>query len=219
MFAPFTDEYKLIVQRDRDGGDSCQRTPMIHYGHYLIGKADFQEFLAGVRNIEIRPGIYIRHPINYNQENDLSRDQETPLVPMLGAAGQKEKVKELLKRHIERRGLYQNGDLPTLATIGSYIRALEVGYLYPLLMVTDLGLLVQSAIERVKVLITPNDVSDALNHTVLLLQAQRLMPTPISYLARKLYKPVAQWQFNHYFRPETGAPPVHLLYRPLIEAM
>ncbi len=111
-------------------------------------------------------------------------------------------------------------------TFATYIRAFRNRKLYPALLVLDLFLLLNSLIRIikppiVKKLYNKNDTSDDLNHIVLLLQAKLYLPTPISWLSRRLYDTFrsggAQAALDSYFREENHGPPINELAAPILK--
>lgn len=249
------DQYGLIVQADGDGGDTCQRTGMYWFGRFLLdGKALEQtarEFLAEAAQLEISPGVLVRHPHQQNfvpgetfrsDPKRTSRDQQDPLVVALGALEpDRAMLTRIFRAHAKRFFKYQNADIANPSTFGIYIRAFRKWWLWPLLLVTDLGFLFGSL--AVWTQTNPDDVDD-LNNVVRLSQAWAVMPTPVSWLARRLY---AKWrpktygsyvgeyqergqtykypgESNHiqgslvwYFRPQAlGNPEIAETYRPVV---
>jgi len=182
------DQYGFIVQADGDGGDSAQRTGFVQAALFLQGKV--MTLLTKWRRHEIAPELCVRHPHQEGFRSDpkhMSRDQTDPLVIAAGLYGDLRWVRRMLLAQVRRLGKYQNKDWTNLQTVGLYIRALRYWQLWPLLCVVDLGLLSNAFIILVKGLRNP-DHSDDNNHILRLAQAQRVLPTPISWLARKLYK-------------------------------
>lgn len=226
MPGDFTVKYDnngLIVQADLDGGDTAGREG--DYWFYQGLKKDPQvnptEFDRVLKLLQVRPGVFIRNPIRYNDPKDFSRDQQTSIILALGEMEKYDVLKTLLGNQLRNFGLYPNGDIATPEDWGLYIRAFKAWYLYPALLVGDTFMLANSLIRLYKGKNT-DDVSDDVNHTLILLQAQYHMATPISFLARKLYKLIKggiQTRWSWYFRPETGANPFDELYRDLISRM
>jgi hypothetical protein len=226
------DERQLIVQADGDGGDTAQRTGMFYYAHY-----DPQAFERALNQLEVEPGLYVRHPRQGSFRNDVtrfSRDQQRPLVIALGKYGMYDRLWRLTIRHIFRLGKYQNMDFSGPSHIGEYIRAFRARALYPVLVVTDLALVFDTLEIAVRTRFNP-DLTDDNNHLLSLLQAQDIMPTPTSWFARKLYLAVRPENLGNrvlsetsavsgalawYHRAENGGNPlIAEAYRDLIHAM
>jgi hypothetical protein len=96
---------------------------------------------------------------------------------------------------------------------GAYIRGLRLWPLYPLLLVTDLVLVIQASIILYE---TDNGTAsdDQLTQQMLLLQSNYSMPTPISKLAMWIYKkvnPIAA--LNAYFAPANDGPAMNQVYQ------
>lgn len=230
------DQYGLIVQADGDGGDTAQREGMVAFVYSLIGS----EFTAAwefrqALQLEISPGVCVRHPFQPDFRSDpkqFSRDQQDPLIVAAGACSQTPFIKRMLWAQVKRLGKYQNADYLTPQSIGCYIRALSAWYLWPLLLFTDLGLLFQALHIYFACRNDPNN-SDDNNHVIRTLQAQYTLPTPVSYVARKLYKALRptnygntvlgekshiQGALNWYHSAQFGGnPEIAELYRPLVE--
>lgn len=235
------DQYHLPVQADGDGGDTAQRVGTYYIGLKVRENLGFlnheyafhahRYFSYALTHLEIHPGIFVRHPKQWNYITDFSRDQQTPLVIAMGMyEDEKPRLKRLFREHASRFFRYQNKDIASPEHIGFYIRGLRYYACYPLLVFSDLFMLLNSVILMVKGR-DPDNVGDDINHTLAVLQARLIMPTPVSFLARMLYKlrpknfgntqlgeisPI-QGAWSWYFRPETGASSFHELYRPIIK--
>jgi hypothetical protein len=235
------DAFHLPVQKDGDGGDTAQRVGTYYFGIKIRKDLGFlnseyafhnsQDFNKALGHLEKQPGIFVRHPIQWNEVSDFSRDQQTPLVIAMGMYGeQRPRLKRLFRSHASRFFRYQNKDVASPEHIGFYIRSLRIWMAYPLLVFSDLFMLLNSFILILKGL-DKNNVGDDINHTLAVLQARLMMPTPVSWLARMLYKlrpnnfgntklgetNSIQGAWSWYFRPETGASSFHELYRPIIK--
>lgn len=186
-------------------------------------------------------GIYVRHPKPCYpgwaaNPNCFSRDQQRSLVVAMGALKQKKKLWQIFWKHIKRGGWYQNNqeidgtkklaDFAAPDILGEYVRAfymagiIPVGILWPLLLATDLSALLGLLLSLIKWKRDPKDVDDD-NQILTVLQAKVALPTPISWLTRKLYKwfrpggAVNAMATKH--REETGSPPFAELYTEILE--
>jgi len=212
-----------------------------------------------------------RHPDSskwYGHCDRLSRDQATPLVISLGEFGFKKILWVFMLKHILRLGFMtntrRNWQYPTLKEHnehnhwvdwnydwklpdfagpefwGYYIRALKLWPLYPLLVLFDFENLVNTIIKCWFYGKDPKN-SDDQNHILSLLQSQRRLPTPISWLSRKVYvryRPMAQQPkidsngcieyrtysgpqsaLQYYFAEEHGGPPIDLVFKEIVEDM
>lgn len=211
------DAHGFIVQANGDGGDTAQRTGMLFFQY-----RDEEAFSKALDQLEIAPGIYVRHPYQSGFRNDpnrFSRDQQRALVIAMGSYGMNDRLWRLAKAHLSRFGKYQNLDYLGPSHLGEYLRAFRAWPVYPVLMLTDLGLVISSldiAFTRDK------DNVDDNNHVMALIQASQTLPTPVSWFASRLYKnfrPVnfgneflgevdpAQGALSWYHREESGGNP------------
>jgi hypothetical protein len=230
------DENNLIIQADGDGGDTAQREGMYGFAMALYGLRQ-AEFKSVVNQLEVLPGLYVRHPYQSGDNSkiaDFSRDQQRPIVAAIGAYSLSDKLDSMVYSHASRLGKYQNKDIIGPVNIGEYIRAYRARPLYPVLLLTDTALLIGSIGTVIVSRFDPEDVDDN-NHIVSLLQAQYFMPTPIGWLARKIYVTFRPQNYGNkilkeksavvgamawYHRKDTGGNPAIVeLYRPLIEKM
>ena len=229
------DEFGLIVQGDGDGGDTAQRT-----GFYYFARSfredyreiiDYLELRQAICLLEVRPGIWKRHFNQWTDEDDFSRDQQMPLIIAMGAWGITGPIVDTLWIHLARLGKYQNNDYASPEHWGMYVRALRWKPGYPIVVLGDLFMLLNSIILIVKSR-DPDNVGDDLNHCMSLVQSYYWMPTPISYLARKTYVKFRRKNFGNillgeknavmgalswYFRKSSGASPLNEIWRPLVE--
>ncbi len=216
----FLDVNGLIVQQDGDGGDTAGREGDFWFAHSGVGREE--SFKKVLDLLQTSPGVFVRNPVGYNDPKDFSRDQTVPLILAMGEMKEYGTLKLLFKKQLKNFFRYQNGDIGLLGDLGYYIRSFRSWYAYPALLLGDFQLLVNS-IFRCFAGRDPDNVSDDVNHTMGLLQAQYIYPTPISYLARKIYKHLRpggiQRAWDWYFRPESRANPFNEIYRELINKM
>lgn len=215
------DSNGLIVQKDLDGGDTAGREGDYWFVHTALGIQREDSFKKVLELLQVAPGVFVRNPIGYNDPKDFSRDQTVPLILAMGEMKEYGTLKLLFKKQLKNFFRYQNGDIGLLGDLGYYIRSFQSWYAYPVLLLGDLQLLANS-IFRCFVR-NPDNVSDDINHTLGLIQAQYTYPTPISYIARKIYKWFRpggiQRAWDWYFRPESRANPFNEMYRELIDKM
>jgi hypothetical protein len=244
------DNNGLIVQLDGDGGDTAGREGDYWFfvgtkGYVAHRKLDFKDVL---NLLQSSPGVMIRNPVGYNQPDDFSRDQQTAIILAAGEMKERAFLRQLLWQQIKRFGAYQNfsirwsqylpdndnrytkilgrlwirGDYPDPQILSQYIRAMRAWYLYPLLLVGDMSTFVNSII-RCIVGRDPTNTSNDINHTLVLLQAQNIYATPISWVSRLIYKWFipggVQSRWDNYFNVKTGANAFNEMYRPLISNM
>lgn len=221
----------LIVQSDNgDGGDSLANCASWNICEQFTDGELSSSFVA-VTPCEISPGIWVRNPDPtkwYSDPRTTSRDQLIGIIVLAGLVPKWEKLGPLLDQYCRRFGFAQNyksddltkTKLPDLMwfQLGLFIRAGQVWWAYPVLLITDLNLLV-GAIVDCRQWRDPNDVDDR-NAILQHAQAKLSMPTPVSWLARKIWikwrpmnngvamvpesHPIVQ-AVNWYFRPASGA--------------
>ena len=212
------DAFGLITQANGDGGDTCHREGMYAFGVWLNEQVlnITQPKSRSLRTqqifdlLEIKPGIYVRHPDPskwYADPSTTSRDQLMGVVAACAATGDRGRLWRLFKAVMRRGGFAQNtkrnwGEVgwkipdPMFFTFGLFIRAGCLGWFYPLLLIHDLfdlvGTLTQILLPRWDenrrrlVRRCMDDVDD--NNTVIsVLLAVAILPTPLSWVNRKLY--------------------------------
>jgi hypothetical protein len=245
------DEQGLIVQTNGDAGDCAARTGELYTGLLLnqVSNSSIREQFTNALNLlePNKDGILLRYnkpPYNNPLKGDFatSRDQTIPMIIAAGYYDQRDFLKRIAIKQLKRFTLFQNKDLCDFQSIGNYIRAFwSSGYklallFYPLLLLGDLFMLVNSVIRCIKGR-NYDDVGDDICHTQSQLQAVYDLPTPVSFLSRKIYskyRPAftlslngnfirsksdngVQYAFNHYHRPETFGNPINIVYKPLIK--
>lgn len=227
----YTDNLGIIVQRDGDRGDSASRVGIYYYLRILNETDNKQElsetFHVVLDKLEIQPGIYVRHPDDtysngtpvqsyVNNPSGFSRDQQTPIQIAMGEYPlERSRLQRLFAKQLSRLGTYQNKDIGGPETLSIYFRSLNSIGAYPVDLLGDVELLVNSLIRLGKRKANPDDTSDDVNHCLALIQAYYRYPTPISLLARQVYKLSNPMQaLESYFRFETNAPPMAELFRP-----
>ena len=231
---------KIICQADKDLGDSSNKVGVFLYFTKLQkiyrgynGLPLAEEAELAFSQLEVSPGIFVRHPAKAGdlypngtpvqfyvyEPSEYSRDQQTPLVISMGEfPSQRPRLLRLFKTHASRFFKYQNKDIASPQHIGCYFRALRLWYTYPLLLITDLGLVVDSMLRVYYRWKDKEDTSNDVNNTMMNIQASQIMPTPISILARFIYKLAnPQDAYDRYFKLESSAPPLNEIARPIIK--
>lgn len=238
LYPEWFDKYGLIVQSDGDGGDSAQRlgfyytAAFLHHPNGSRYQDNRWKLMRALDTIEVKPGTYIRNPVRWNDPGDFSRDQQTPLVIAMGFFKMDRRLFRMAKEHLKRFGKYQNGDYASPEHWGFYIRSLRLWYLYPLLIMGDMFTLLNTLILCLFKGRDPDNVGDDLNHILSLVQSHFIMPTPVSFIAKRLYEDFRPYNngnailgqpgaingaLSWYFRPSTNAPPLDAVWRPLID--
>lgn len=229
----YTDSFGLITQKNGDPGDSASRVGIYHYLRSLnegCTPAISLSLNHMLTEIEIQPGIYIRHPYQPQFINEtyiadpkqFSRDQTVPLILAMGQFDNEVmRLKSLSHAQSSRPFFkFQNGDLLGPMEGNAYIRATNSKWMYPFLCIFDIGLVVNASIRVVKRFFNPNDTSDDVVMGLLIIQAYNRLSTPLSWLARQIYKLARpQNALDSYFSPESGASPLNELYRPQFQKM
>lgn len=169
-----------------------------------------EEFLKVAKLHHVSPGVLVRHPNKDWDSSDwdrMSRDQMQPFIIACGFYSRDELAK-FTKGHALRGFLFANntrkngankfthgkliyGEVrdyswkfpdPTGPDIwGNFIRAWGLWYLWPILLFTDLEMLIGSFLWR---FFPKHNI--AMNHTLTQLQAMKTLGTPLSWLSGKL---------------------------------
>jgi hypothetical protein len=177
----------------------------------LISSEEFSEivsrYLSNYERLQqtCMPGEIRRHVDQtkwYGFNWRMSRDQWTPNAIALGLVAARGKQWNMVLGCFMRLFLFTTNVIPNYVVKGDADYKFKVpdltvlaswGYMFrwsyifwPLLLITDLDLLVNSMIWKYRMSNSSNTNTDILNHVNSLLQAQVRMPTPWSYLARKM---------------------------------
>lgn len=231
-----TDDQGLIVQLNGDAGDTAARTGEWYLGYHLNEDPDFKPPISFEDAIGLlepnKDGVLLRYnrsPYNDPFKGDFatSRDQTNPNIIAAGFYKHFSFLKRISKAQLKRFGLYQNKDVASPEHVGIFIRALyQAGLkwlivLYPFLLLGDVFNLINSVVRIVSGRLDHDDVGDDINHIQVCIQNALVLPTPISWLSRKIYKKFRyggpQYAMDHYHRPESGGNPLNELYRPILE--
>lgn len=258
-----------------DEGDGAQKTGLLRFGRWLKYRKDKDQLVREQAKFEqemdmleclTKKGWYIRSPSLARRwwcnPRCFSRDQHRSLVIAAGAMKQQRRLWRILWEHLKRGTLHQNNrkiddldawkmpDVTSPDNMGEIIRALYMSgakwliVLWPLMLIADLSALVGLLLSFPQW--KNPDHADDDNAIMSYLQAKYAMPTPISYLVRKIYKryrPMAgiykvdpppapdsyelSWDdmskltgahsaIYWKHRPMTGAPPFFSLYKDIL---
>jgi len=221
----FIDAYHLISQRDFDSGDTLQREAMVAFGkkiqyNSLTNTVAILNELSDrptpeqiMDELEVAPGIYIRHPDPtkwYSNPDTTSRDQIIPVFAYCAAYEDYARLNRLFWATL-KRGMFAQNTLragagetdrkipdPMHMTLALFIRAggWWTAPLYPLLFLTDSIELLATLVAALPLhwqddhilprMRDPNDVDDN-NSIIQHLMAVYYKPTPISWLNRYFY--------------------------------
>jgi hypothetical protein len=214
------DKYGLPVQADGDANDQCQRTFMILAGICLGGNFKPVEEMAFARShesaggLEASSGVYSRY-IGGPTDN-VSADQLIAALAYWVLTPQKKKAWSMLFQCLKRLGFAQNykdglngNDTKTKLPDFMFFRALPLfarahRLLYPVAVVADVFLVLLaltavgpvfrdgSIVPRKR---SPDDVDH--NNTILTLAVcSARSPTPLSFLARKIFARFCPWNYG-----------------------
>ena len=264
----YTDQWGLVTQKNKEGGDSCQRTCMLAFMLGLMGIVSLDILWKKIKFLkDEKTKLYRRHPdpdFWGSNPNTFSRDQWVPLATLLGYFGYllndsryRYEFNQLFKKHLKRFGFCwntkRNWQYPTLEKHkqaiedkiigrkvqwdysskipdflfihhwGVYIRGFNKTILWPLLFITDLGL-VLDAMLKVFASTRGNGKTIDNNFIVMMLQAQVIMPTPLIFIAKWIYSKKVKLHSTKidtahdalwtYFK-NTNYPPIHHVSVPL----
>ena len=207
-FTDYIDYYGLVINGDT--GDSCRETGTALSG----GQTGLQ-----IENCYTSQG-WVRHPHPteawHADPTQFSRDQWEGL--MCGLIETNNSVYLSNTWALQKMFRAQNGDIVSWE-YNLYIRAFKKYYLYPVLILLDLGLVVSVLIRVITSFIDQNNTGDDINVSTMAILAVKHMPTPLSLLAAllyRLYKGGVLRAFQQYYqRPE--APPMDELLKPELE--
>jgi hypothetical protein len=133
------DKHGLIVQVDGDGGDTAQREGWAWFGSWIRDNVlhnpwDVKRLVPNTNEpftfektmafLEVdQTGVFRRHPDQWNDPKDFSRDQTIPIVAAMGVWNDKARLDRLWNRTKGRNYLAQNGDLISPEAINLFDRA------------------------------------------------------------------------------------------------
>lgn len=246
-FNNYTDINGLITEMNGDAGDTCQREGMLGFGLYMAGEPGKDLYDHAMSLLEVAPGVLVRNPWPkdawWANPLNLSRDQTRPIVMAAGAYGDvqflKDNLLNLIKNFFCYPNIYPNwtkpGDaeyvkkFPDIASpenLAEYIRAFKMagykkmGLLYPLVLLGDLFKLL-GTLWSVFVVDRDPTQADDLNTIISHLQAFKALPTPLSWLSRKIYARFrpggVKAALEKYFGGPNSVHPMVELYEPLVD--
>lgn len=182
------------------------------FEYFQLRKESLKEYYySTVGKYEVSKDVYVRHPDPekwYSSPLNFSRDQTRMLLAAMVVMDDKERVGGLAKKLLKNFGLHPNiypnwckpGDSeykkkfpdPIIPSeISAIIRGMELWWAYPALFFLDsfLFLDILFAVCHDRYLKQTGERTD--QHTMLLVDfitAMKRYPTPVSFLARQLYK-------------------------------
>lgn len=237
------------------GADTIQREGMFaaaSYFYYQMGLINLEDFstikwrfMSRVSLLIKGPGLIRRHLESNRWYSHWDRGSRDQYHVVIGAAlvGDRKKVRSILGGFMLRLGFATNirgnsdnrrlkvPDLMTLSMLSNLIRSFNLvspwGYLLsPLLLITDIGLVVESLIWRFQNS-KKKDETDILNHLQTVLLSTVTLSSPLSELARsqlaqmpsKLdpYVTPVQECLNDYFQSNNGVAALADIYKPIVD--
>jgi hypothetical protein len=230
----YLDAKGLIVQQNGDGGDTLQREGFWYEGIYLVPRMpvimtpNLAPYNNAITILWTVNGFERSWQVPYNDPSDCSRDQLVSNIRAMGYFDYKGPLDYILTGVIKNFSRFPNGDICFINDYGRFIRAFKSWYLYPLLLIFDLPIIVNSIIRCIAGK-DSNNVGDDVNHIGDLAQAKCIFPTPISFLARKIYiafrpnynpacRNGAEYALSWYFRADSGGNPEFIkLWAPIVD--
>lgn len=190
----FFDSSCLIAQKNGDGGDTAQREGMYWLGVWVrqtqlhmpwpqTRSLSYEDVMA---RLEIgSSGEFRRHPNQWNDPKDLSRDQTVPLVAAMGVHDDRDRLERFYRELRRRNWFAQNGDImgdPVNRNLVRRARNEEPSRL------TDASSLLVAAQTRVLAATRSlDDVGDDLNMVITFLLATVRKPNNEADAARRYY--------------------------------
>lgn len=233
-FSKYTDENGILVQNDRDGGDSCQREGSLVCLTSIMDRSDsrlnimFHNILLSFEYMF--DGILMRHPFKGDWTKyifNTSRDQTLSLLCACATSGHTLLARRVSKAILYRLGfhqnLFRNGELPVNQPgpkipdciipqeIGIMIRACKWSKWYWLLPVLDIFYFVDLICRKFQ------KWDYDINLVPMLCTSVIVKPTTFSILAFIIYFKKCDWKKNveYYNSIEDGGngiPPMAELY-------
>lgn len=216
----------MVVQLNKDGGDSAYRTALAIVCLRLLG-SDITASLylrSLLDNAYMGSGIWRRHPDQkewYSDPNTFSRDQMAKVMLALFVMGAKATLGETVKAFLKRGLLHQNTqpndtkerkpkfpDILSPGEVINFIRGYNLWVLYPLLTLLDAKFLTDLYFRKKK----PWDYDSLM--AIDLVYAQKKMPTLLSKIAAYFYKKTDYKDRirNNYADANNGIAPLGELY-------
>ena len=205
------DEFGCLITQDGDGADSLRFTAF-HEVLYRVGGERIVAPILTERMSEyyLGKGYWRRHPDQskwYSDPRTASRDQIIAAMRAMALSGKKKELIWSFLRILCRLGFAQNyiqndygpkklPDFMLFSALECTIRGLKLYPLYPLLCLLDVGGIINALLIAYAprwndttlrpVPRTTDDVDDE-NYITYHVHALKQMPTPISWLARRIY--------------------------------
>jgi len=237
QFIPYLGYDKIISQKDLDQGDSAQRTglfwslcKLLDIPYQNIELTINDSYDQQMNKLTVSPGIYRRSPNpNYwgYKSDNLSRDQWAMLQTAFAINNDKARLKESMLQLAKRGFFHQNTragtddtqnkwkvpDISSPNHFSTFIRGMNLWIAYPVLLVFDLGFLLDLYFRK-------NQTWDYDNMLAIqLMYANIKFKTPWSHLAMKKYDKVgALNRIYNYYRVDNGNNGIEPMYKLYKEA-
>lgn len=220
---PFDSELGVVTQQDGDTGDSAQRTAALVILSHLLNPpgttsaTPIMEVYTRMRTVlKVGRGRFTRSPLPSHWGSDptnFSRDQHSILMIAMALMNDKIELKETFSEILRRGGFHQNflrgtddierrwkcPDFLSPSELGVLIRGLNFKLLLPILILLDLGFLVDLRLRKKR----PWDYDNMLAPSLMF--AATRMSTVVSRYAYRKYA-ATDWldRVKNYHDPETG---------------
>lgn len=225
----FLDSQGLITQANGDEGDTLQREGFwaegvfwnpITYPNGIAGMAPYKTALQELTDPDGNLERGLNQYSHQNDPNDVSRDQLVSNIRACGLYGYASVNKRILSNCIKNYSRFPNGDICAPWDYARFARAFKCWWAIPFIWIMDISLVVQSIVSCI-VGLDPNQYPE-INFVGDLAFAQNRYPSPLSWLARKIYKYCrpggAMYCISHYFAASQGSNPEFiLLWQPTVE--
>lgn len=241
LFLTIDKVYHTIGQ-PLDNGEVCGGDSVNWMGHFIyLSQATTWPIskYADVFECKAHPGHWVRHPdpnqlasyCNGQWDGNLSRDQMTGILCAVGKAKAYRILWRIFWEHLKRGLIFANNtvkngqdpyknmsrkipDITFMEIWALYVRGFApfTWLLYPLLCIFDLHLFISSIFE------SREKDSDVISHLIKLIFACERMPTPFSWLARKITSKDRIWKkLNEYWCKGRGNCGMVALYKLKVE--
>lgn len=213
-----------LAQADGDTGDSAQRVATFFVLINILGIKLKPMYELSMRAHEIVGGRFRRSPIFSfwgSDPTNFSRDQHSILNLCFAINGDKKRLSESYKQIALRLGFHQNflrgtddperrwkiPDFFTPNELSIFIRGMDYYFLYPVLLITDLALILDFWLRKYKLWDSDNMLAQNLFYS------SHKMPTPWSRICFHLYsKTDFLIRIEHYHTSGNGIKPLNELY-------
>lgn len=216
-------KFGVITQNDGDTGDSSQRCGTYITLKCIVDEDVKEEWSMFKKQLMVLSGRFRRSPVKescWSRPSNLSRDQLSILKLGMAAIGDIFILNQTMKEQLKRLTFHQNflhgneieywkmPDIMNPHEISVWVRGNKIWWLYPLLLILDLGFFADLMFRKH----TPWDYDNMLAQNLMF--AVKYMPTFISKVAFKLYQKTDFLKRLHIYHVEfhNGCPPMYDLF-------